>query len=150
LGFGIAQLFFGPLADRFGRRIPLFFGLTVYIVCAFAATFAPDFGVLLALRLVQGLGAASTRVVATAVVRDRFAGRDLAEVMSLIFMVFMAMPIIAPGIGQILLLSGPWQTIFLFMSGLATVIGIWAFLRLPETLRPEYRRELTLKVITQG
>src|SRR5690606_22600872 len=46
--------------------------------------------------------------------------------------------------------SGPWQTIFLFMSGLATVIGIWAFLRLPETLRPEYRRELTLKVITQG
>ena len=100
LGFGLAQLVFGPLADRFGRRVPLLFGLSIYVVCAFAATFAPNFAVLLALRLTQGLGAAAARVVATAVVRDRFAGRDMAEVMSLIFMVFMAMPIIAPGVGR--------------------------------------------------
>ena len=80
-------------------RVPLLFGLSIYVVCAFAATFAPNFAVLLALRLTQGLGA-GTRVVATAVVRDRFAGRDMAEVMSLIFMVFMAMPIIAPGVGE--------------------------------------------------
>ena len=70
LGFGLAQLVFGPLADRFGRRVPLLFGLSIYVVCAFAATFAPNFAVLLALRLTQGLGAAATRVVATAVVRD--------------------------------------------------------------------------------
>ena len=105
----------------------------------FAATFAPNFAVLLALRLTQGLGAAATRVVATAVVRDR-AGRDMAEVMSRIFMVFMAMPIIAPGVGQVLLLTGPWQSIFVFMAGLATLISLWAFFRLPETLHPEYRR----------
>lgn len=150
LGFGLAQLVFGPLADRFGRRVPLLFGLSIYVVCAFAATFAPNFAVLLALRLTQGLGAAATRVVATAVVRDRFAGRDMAEVMSLIFMVFMAMPIIAPGVGQVLLLTGPWQSIFVFMAGLATLISLWAFFRLPETLHPEYRRELTFKSVTGG
>ena len=97
-----------------------------------------------------GPGAAATRVVATAVVRDRFAGRDMAEVMSLIFMVFMAMPIIAPGVGRVLLLTGPWQSIFVFMAGLATLISLWAFFRLPETLHPEYRRELTFKSVTGG
>src|SRR5690606_7952223 len=110
-------------------------------------TFAPDFGVLLALRFAQGLGAAGTRVIATSVVRDRFSGREMAEVMSLTFMVFMAIPIIAPGIGQVLLLTGPWQAIFIFMAGLATAISLWAFFRLPETLHPEYRRPLTLTAV---
>lgn len=150
IGFGAAQLAFGPLSDRFGRRAPLLVGLVIYIACAFAATFAPNFGVLLALRFVQGLGAAGTRVIATSVVRDRFSGRAMAEVMSLVFMVFMAIPIIAPGIGQVLLLTGPWQTIFLFMAGLALVFGLWAFLRLPETLEPGRRRPLTLASVTGG
>jgi len=150
LGFGVAQLAFGPLTDRFGRRAPLFIGLFVYLVCAFAATFAPNFGVLLALRFVQGLGAAGTRVIATAVVRDRYSGREMAEIMSLTFMVFMAVPIIAPGIGQVLLLTGPWQYIFLFMGGLAMLIGIWAFMRLPETLKPENRRPLSFASVIDG
>jgi DHA1 family bicyclomycin/chloramphenicol resistance-like MFS transporter len=150
LGFGLAQLAFGPLSDRFGRRAPLLIGLVVYVICAFAATFAPNFAALLALRFVQGLGAAGTRVIATSVVRDCFSGRQMAEVMSLTFMVFMAVPIIAPGIGQILLLSGPWQTIFLFMGGLATVFSLWAFFRLPETLDPENRRPLTAASVLQG
>ena len=150
LGFGIAQLAFGPLTDRYGRRAPLFVGLGLYLVCAFAATFAPNFAVLLALRFTQGLGAAGTRVIATAVVRDKFSGREMAEIMSLTFMVFMAIPIIAPGIGQVILLTGPWQYIFLFMSGLALLITIWAFLRLPETMHPEYRRALSFKSVTDG
>jgi DHA1 family bicyclomycin/chloramphenicol resistance-like MFS transporter len=150
IGFGAAQLVFGPITDRFGRRAPLFFGIGLYVVCAFLATFAPSFAVLLGLRFVQGLGAASTRVIAISVVRDRFSGREMAEVMSLTFMVFMAVPIIAPGIGQVILLTGPWHYIFLFMSGLAAVILAWAFLRLPETLRPEYRRPLRLAVIVEG
>ncbi len=150
IGFGAAQLAFGPITDRFGRRAPLFFGIGLYIICAFAATFAPTFAILLALRFTQGLGAASTRVIATSVVRDRFSGREMAEVMSLTFMVFMAIPIIAPGIGQIILLTGPWHYIFLFMGGLATLIFIWAWFRLPETLHPEYRRPLKLGVIAEG
>lgn len=149
-GFGFAQLAFGPLTDRFGRRAPLLFGLVVYIVCAFAATFAPNFTVLLVLRFVQGLGAAGTRVIATAVVRDKYSGREMAEIMSLTFMVFMAIPILAPGIGQVILLAGPWQYIFLFMTGLATVIALWAFFRLPETLHPEYRRPLSVGAVIEG
>ena len=149
-GFGIAQLAFGPLTDRFGRRGPLFVGLVIYLICAFAAIFAPTFGILLALRFVQGMGAAGTRVIATAVVRDRFEGREMAEVMSLTFMIFMAIPIIAPGIGQVILLTGPWQYIFLFMGGLATLIGLWGFFRLPETMHPEYRRPLSFKSVVDG
>jgi len=150
LGFGIAQLGFGPLSDRFGRRAPLLAGIGIYVVAAFFAAVAPNFTILLILRLVQGLGAAATRVVATSVVRDRFVGRDMAQVMSLVFMVFMALPIVAPGIGQIVLLFGTWHYIFLFMCVLATVIGTWAYFRLEETLAPERRRPLTLSAITDG
>lgn len=150
IGFGIAQLVYGPITDRFGRRGPLFVGLAIYLVCAFAASFAPTFGILLALRFTQGLGAAGTRVIATAVVRDRFSGREMAEIMALTFMVFMAVPIIAPGIGQIILLSGPWNNIFLFMGGLALVITIWGLVRLPETMHPEFRRPLKLGTILDG
>ncbi len=109
-GFGLAQLAYGPLTDRFGRRGPLLVGLGIYLICAFAATFAPTFGALLALRFVQGMGAAGTRVIATAVVRDKFSGREMAEIMSLTFMVFMAIPILAPGIGQLILWPGRGST----------------------------------------
>jgi DHA1 family bicyclomycin/chloramphenicol resistance-like MFS transporter len=150
IGFGAAQLAFGPLTDRFGRRGPLLVGLAVYLICAFAAMFAPTFGALLAIRFVQGLGAAGTRVIATAVVRDKYSGREMAEVMALTFMVFMAIPIVAPGIGQVILLSGPWQNIFLFMGGLAAVISIWAYIRLPETMNPEFRRPLSVSGVIDG
>ena len=100
LGFGFAQIAFGPLSDRFGRRAPLLIGIVVYIVAAIAAAFSPSFAILLALRFTQGLGAAGTRVIATSMVRDLYSGRAMAEVMSLTFMVFMAIPIIAPGIAR--------------------------------------------------
>ena len=95
-GFGAAQLIYGPLSDRFGRRPVLFFGLGLYVAAALAAAFAPTFGVLLALRAIQGIGAAATRVIAISVVRDCFGGRRMASVMSLVMMVFMAIPVIAP------------------------------------------------------
>ncbi|WP_410216912.1 multidrug effflux MFS transporter [Paracoccus sp. (in: a-proteobacteria)] len=143
MGFGLGQLFVGPLSDRFGRRVPLLLGICVYVLAAFGAVLAPSFATLLALRFIQGLGASATRVVATAVVRDCFAGRAMAEVMSLVFMVFMVIPVVAPSIGEVLLLLGPWQSIFVFMGGLALVFGGWTLLRLPETLEPEQRRPLT-------
>src|SRR6218665_3277521 len=77
IGFGAAQLIYGPVTDRFRRRAPLFFGMALYVICAFAATFAPSFAILLAMRFVQGLGAAATRVIATSIVRDRFSGREM-------------------------------------------------------------------------
>ncbi|WP_108396429.1 multidrug effflux MFS transporter [Devosia submarina] len=150
LGMGIAVLAFGPLTDRFGRRAPLLAGMALYIAAAIAAIFAPSFAILLVLRFIQGMGAASVRVIATAVVRDRYSGREMAEVMSLTFMVFMAIPVIAPGIGQIILLVGDWHNIFIFMGVLAAAFWLWTFIRLPETLPVEHRRPLSFKAVLDG
>jgi DHA1 family bicyclomycin/chloramphenicol resistance-like MFS transporter len=149
-GFGLAQLAYGPISDRFGRRAPLLFGLTVYVLAAFAASFAPSFAVLLALRFVQGVGAASTRVIAISVIRDIFGGRAMAEIMSLVFMVFMIIPVIAPNIGQLVMVFSEWHMIFVLMAVIALAITIWTAVRLPETLHPEYRRPFTVRSIIDG
>jgi len=150
IGFGVFQLAFGPVSDRFGRRGPLLVGTAIYLLSALAAVFAPTFGILLALRFTQGVGAAATRVISQSVVRDTFGGRRMAEVMSLIMMVFMILPVIAPATGQLIMLLGDWQMIFIFMAGLGTVITLWAVFRLPETLAPANRRPLTFTAVAQG
>ena len=150
LGFGVMQLAFGPISDRFGRRGPLFAGLVVYVLAAATAVFVPSFTQLLILRAIQGAGAAATRVIAVAVVRDVFGGRQMAEVMSLVFTVFMIMPIIAPNAGQIILLFAEWHAIFIFMAVIAAAITFWAYVRLPETLAPEKRRPFTLASVADG
>jgi drug resistance transporter, Bcr/CflA subfamily len=149
-GMACALLPFGPISDRFGRRVPLLFGLVIYLAAAFAAAFAPNFGTMLALRFVQGIGAASTRVIAVSIVRDRFGGRQMAEIMSLIFMVFMVIPVVAPFIGQLMMLIANWHFIFICMSLIALAITLWAFIRLPETQHPEDRRPFTLGSVGQA
>jgi MFS transporter, DHA1 family, multidrug resistance protein len=146
-GLAFALLAYGPASDRFGRRGPLLFGLSIYVIAAFAAAFAPNFETLLALRFIQGVGAASTRVIAVSMVRDRFGGRAMAEIMSLIFMVFMIIPVVAPSIGQLVMLFAEWHMIFVCMGAIALVIVIWAAVRLPETLHPEDRRPFTVASI---
>jgi MFS transporter, DHA1 family, multidrug resistance protein len=149
-GFGIAQLVFGPLSDRFGRRPPLLFGLAVYVAAALGAAFAPSFETLLILRVVQGMGAASTRVITVSVIRDVFGGRAMAEVMSLVFMVFMIIPVIAPGLGQLVMLFSEWHMIFVVMAVIALAFTTWTALRLPETLHPEYRRAFDPRTVADG
>ncbi|SDI62935.1 multidrug effflux MFS transporter [Mesorhizobium muleiense] len=150
LGFGGGQLFFGPISDRFGRRAPLVVGLVIYVAAASAAAIAPTFATLILCRVVQGIGAAATRVIAVSIVRDTFDGRRMAEVMSLIFMVFMAIPVVAPGIGQFIMLFASWHWIFITMAAGALVVSAWSLLRLPETLHPEYRRPLTASSVLGG
>ncbi|MRN66746.1 MULTISPECIES: multidrug effflux MFS transporter [unclassified Brucella] len=150
LGFGVSQLFYGPLSDRFGRRLPLFGGLAIYVVTALGSAFVTDFTTLIILRVLQGLGAAATRVIAVSVVRDKFSGRQMAEVMSLVMMVFMILPVVAPATGQLIMLFGEWHLIFMFMAIMALVVGLWAFLRLPETLPVSHRRPLTMKSTLGG
>nr|WP_295462064.1 multidrug effflux MFS transporter [Mesorhizobium sp.] len=149
-GMAAALLVYGPLSDRFGRRGPLLIGLTIYVLAAAAAVFAPTFEVLLALRFIQGVGAASTRVIAVSVVRDRFGGRAMAEVMSLIFMTFMVVPVIAPSLGQLMMIFANWHMIFVLMAIIAAAITFWTWARLPETLHPEDRREIDVSSIAQG
>ncbi|RWI29799.1 multidrug effflux MFS transporter [Mesorhizobium sp.] len=150
LGFGGGQLFFGPISDRFGRRAPLVVGLVIYVAAASAAAIAPTFATLILCRVVQGIGAAATRVIAVSIVRDTFEGRRMAEVMSLIFMVFMAIPVVAPGIGQFIMLFASWHWIFITMAAGALIVSTWSLLRLPETLRPELRRPLTVSSVLGG
>jgi len=150
IGLGLPQLVFGPLVDRYGRRLPLIVGLLVYSVAALAAPLAPSFPALLALRFVQGMGSAAAAVAAQAAIRDRYAGRDMAQVMSMIWSVFMISPIIAPGVGQLILLTGSWQIIFGFMGAVGLVFTVWTFLRLPESLTDDQRRPLTPAVIGAG
>jgi DHA1 family bicyclomycin/chloramphenicol resistance-like MFS transporter len=150
VGFGIGQLALGPISDRFGRRAPLLWGLSLYIVAALAAAFSPSFAVLLALRVTQGLGAAATRIVAIAVIRDTHSGRAMAEVMSLVFMIFMIVPIIAPAIGQILVLFGPWNLIFVVMAVMGLAVMVWSFFRLPETLKESNQRPLGFGSVVEG
>lgn len=149
-GFGFGQIGFGPISDRLGRRLPLLIGLVIYIVAALAGAFAPSFSMLLAFRALQGVGAAATRVIAISIVRDIYGGRRMAEVMSLVMVVFMLVPIIAPGLGQLVMLFGAWQTIFIFMAILALAVTIWTALRLPETLAPSGRRAFRPAVIAAG
>jgi len=150
IGFGGAQLIYGPLSDRFGRRIPLLIGLTIYVISAFGIALIPSFAGLLALRFIQGLGSAATRVITISIVRDVFGGRLMAEVMSLIMMVFMIVPVIAPGSGQVILLFSTWHMIFVFIGVMATLVGLWMYFRLPETLKPENVRPLTVKSVAAG
>jgi DHA1 family bicyclomycin/chloramphenicol resistance-like MFS transporter len=149
-GFGIAQLFYGPISDRFGRRTPLLIGLGIYIVSAIAVVFVPSFAGLLILRFIQGIGSAATRVISVSIVRDVFGGRAMAEVMSLIMMVFMIVPIIAPGTGQLVLLFGDWHLIFVFIAVVAIIVTTWVARKLPETLDPADVRPFTVKSIVAG
>ncbi|MCM2399278.1 multidrug effflux MFS transporter [Rhizobium sp. S95] len=150
IGFGIAQLFYGPIADRFGRRKPMLFGLGIYVLSSLMVVLVPSFGTLLALRFIQGLGSAATRVITVSIVRDVYGGRQMAEVMSLIMMVFMVIPVVAPGTGQVIMMFGHWHWIFVFMAAAALVVGLWMHLRLPETLHREDVRPFTAKSIFQG
>ncbi|WP_439573477.1 multidrug effflux MFS transporter [Phreatobacter sp.] len=142
LGFGAAQILFGPLADRFGRRPVLLAGLAIYTVASLAAAAATSFETMMVARVVQGIGAAGSRVLAVTIVRDRFAGRQMARIMSLAFIVFLAVPILAPSIGQLVILVAPWRWIFLLLGLFGAVVAVWAARALPETLSPDDRRPI--------
>ncbi|MGU3539326.1 multidrug effflux MFS transporter [Methylobacterium sp. A54F] len=144
IGFGLAQIVYGPISDALGRRPVLLGSLAIYVLGCGLAMVAPSFGWLLAARVIQGLGAAGGRVLSTAIVRDRFAGREMASVMSLIMMVFLIVPMIAPAIGGAMLALGSWQYVFVSMLALAGIVVAWFGARMPETLHPEYRRPLSL------
>jgi DHA1 family bicyclomycin/chloramphenicol resistance-like MFS transporter len=144
-GFGFGQILWGPLADRFGRKPVLAAGIACYAIFALLCASATSFAVLVGGRMLMGASAAATRVLVISMVRDLFEGEAMARVMSLVFMVFMLVPVLAPSIGQGILLLGPWRLIFLVLAAYGLLMGVWAVLRLPETLRPEYRRSLDVR-----
>ena len=140
VGFGAGQLLVGSVSDRFGRRPVLILGLVLYIGAAAVCALAPTFEALLAARVLQGLASAAPRVVTISIVRDCYGGPRMAKVMSLSMMVFMAVPILAPSIGQLVILVASWRMIFVLLTVYGLAMVVWTWLRLPETLRPADRR----------
>ncbi|MBB3472222.1 DHA1 family bicyclomycin/chloramphenicol resistance-like MFS transporter [Sphingomonas sp. BK345] len=139
MGFGLGQLLYGPLADRYGRRPVLIVTLVGFVAASVFAASAATFPALLGARLLQGLMSASTRVLAVAIVRDTASGRQMARTMSIAQMIFFIVPIMAPTLGQGLLAFGPWRFIFYALGGFAAFVLSWTLLRVPETLAAERR-----------
>lgn len=149
LGLALSQIPAGLLADRFGRKPVLRIGLLLYAAGAIGTLLAPSLGWMLVARFVWGLAAGGPRVVTMAIVRDRYEGDQMARVMSLVMAMFIVVPVIAPSIGSLLLVIGPWQMVFGFCAVVATALNIWTG-RLPETLHPDHRRPLRLRPVLDG
>lgn len=142
LGFGISQIFYGTISDRYGRRPVLIIGLVIYVLASIAAAFAGSFEAMMVARVVQGVGAAATRVLVVSIVRDCYSGRDMARVMSLAMIVFLAVPILAPSIGQAILWIAPWRWIFGVLTAFGATVLLWVAVKLPETQHPEDRKPI--------
>jgi DHA1 family bicyclomycin/chloramphenicol resistance-like MFS transporter len=144
LGLALGQLFFGPLSDKTGRKPAIYAGYALYIAGALLSIIAINFPIMLLGRLLQGVGVSAPRAVTLALVRDRFEGRAMARVMSFIMTTFILVPMIAPSLGQTILLYSGWRTIFGSFILLAIITLVWFALRLPETLTPENRAPFSL------
>src|SRR5437016_2635210 len=144
IGFGVGQFLMGPLSDRFGRRPVLIGGMILYGVASLLAIAAPSFELLLLARALQGIGTSATRVIATSIVRDCYAGRRMASVMSLAMMVFVAVPVVAPSFGQAVLLLTQWRGIFVMLMLYGVLALVWSALRMPETLPEANRKSLAI------
>jgi DHA1 family bicyclomycin/chloramphenicol resistance-like MFS transporter len=142
LGLGACQIVYGPIADRFGRKPTLLVGIGIYCLSSIVAAFAGSFAMMMLARVLQGVGSAAARVLVVAVVRDCYEGRRMAHVMSLALIVFLTVPILAPSLGQGVMLLGSWHWIFVVLAVFSGVLGLWTLLRLPETLHPENRLPL--------
>jgi len=147
LGLALGQLFFGPLSDTIGRKPTIYAGYALFIAGSLVSLFAASFPVMLLGRLLQGLGASAPRAVTLALVRDRFGGRAMAQVMSYIITTIVLIPMIAPSLGQAILLYSGWRAIFGSIVLFALVTLAWFALRIPETLDPENRAPFSFQRI---
>lgn len=145
-GMAAGQLFWGPLADRFGRRRTLHVALSAYAVAAVAAALSPSLGAVIVTRTLWGLAAAGPRIVSMTVMRDSFEGDRVSQAMSSLMAVFIIVPIIAPSIGALAVAVASWRWLFGFCALFACSVLAWS-VRLPETLRPEHRLELSARRI---
>ena len=149
-GTGIGALIYGPLSDRYGRRPILLFSVLGSTIFSLACSFADSFQFLLAMRFCHGLLAAAMGVLVVSVIRDRFSGDAMARRMSTIFLIFMIVPIIAPTVGQAVLLVAGWRTIFDLMAFMALAAAFWVWRRLPETLASENMIPIELHALTKA
>ena len=139
LGFGLGQLFYGPGSDAVGRKPAAYVGLALYTTGCLLAFASRSFALMLVGRFLQGVGVAGPRTITLALVRDRFEGREMARVMSLVMAVFILVPIVAPALGQAILRISGWRAIFGVYLTMGLIASVWFGMRQEETLPPERR-----------
>ena len=150
LGLAVAQMIYGPLSDSFGRKPAIYIGFGIFIAGCLLSILARGIERMLLGRFLQGIGAAGPRIVTMALVRDQYAGRAMARVVSLAMAVFILVPVLAPGIGQAILLVAHWRAIFGMLLAVALITLAWFALRQPETLPPARRVPFSLRSIAAG
>jgi DHA1 family bicyclomycin/chloramphenicol resistance-like MFS transporter len=138
-GLTVGQLIYGPISDITGRKPAILFGIGLYVIGGLMCSFAGSYEIMIAGRVLQGFGAAGPRIVSAAMVRDLYEGRAMARVMSFVMAIFILVPILAPSIGQFILLFGEWRLIFLALVAMAVLSFIWTLLGQRETLAEEKR-----------
>ena len=150
LSMGVAQIIYGPLMDRYGRKPVLLVGLAGFAVFSVFSAVATSLPILILARCLQGASIAAARVGSVSIIRDSYEGRRMAQVMSLCMLVFMAAPVFAPSIGQAIALVGSWRWFFGVLGIAASGIALWARVKLPETLHSEDRRKINFGEITSA
>ncbi|MBD0436580.1 multidrug effflux MFS transporter [Acinetobacter baumannii] len=149
-GMTIGQLIAGPLSDAIGRKRILFTGIIIYFLGSLLCFTTQSFEWFLVGRFIQGIGVSGPYVASISIVRDKYSGAQMARIMSLIMMVFMVAPAIAPSLGQLIIHFFGWRDIFVLYMIYATVVGVWVALRLEETLLPENRLPMRLQAFQEG
>ncbi|QBY00287.1 Bcr/CflA family efflux MFS transporter [Rhodophyticola sp. CCM32] len=147
LGMGLGTFVTGPISDALGRKPVILVGAALYITGALLAYIAPTLEMILAARLLQGLGAAGPRVVAMAIIRDLYSGRKMASVLSFVMMVFTLFPAVAPMIGAAIIAGFGWRSIFLAFLLFSLISVSWLMIRQPETLPVEARRRMRITAL---
>lgn len=150
LGTGLGQLISGPISDTYGRKIVLCTGISLFILASIAAIITSDFLMLLIARFIQGLGISAPRSAGTAMVRDLYNGRKLARVISLAMMIFVLAPAIAPLLGQFLMISFGWRSIFTACTVAGLIAFVWLIIRQEETLIVKNRQPFLISNLMQG
>lgn len=147
LGMGIGTFLSGPLSDAFGRRTVMFCGAGLYISSAALAWISQSLELMLVARVLQGIGASGPRVVCIAIIRDLFAGREMARILSIVMVIFTIVPAFAPAMGVVIIHFAGWRSIFLAFMAFSLISALWLGFRLPETLPVENRRPLKLRLM---
>lgn len=150
LGLGFGQLIFGPLSDSFGRKPVVYVGFVLFIVASIICVTTQSFEMMLFGRVLQGVGLAAPRTMCIAMIRDSYEGDYMAKILSIVVMVFILIPIIAPTLGQFLMRHYNWKFIFTFNLIFGSLVMIWFWLRQPETLKKKYKIPYRLSIFKTG
>lgn len=150
LGLGFGQILLGPLSDSVGRKPIVYAGFIIFIIASIICITTKNFEVMLLGRVLQGVGLAAPRTMAIAMVRDSYNGDYMAKILSIVVMVFILVPVVAPTLGQFIMNHFHWKSIFVFNLCFGVLVMLWFWLRQPETLKEKYKIPYRISIFKTG